>query len=167
MMDGKASGFPSHIRAGYFDRMFLFGEPKDFAARMAAQHNDFSFGQGHQDTRGSLPGIQIRIGGRVNRGGHFSLEVLQACSKGHVEGSLLETQGQILKAMGEREAYEGVVDVMVKLYTALERLKSMPLTGFALNPVITFAQNEDVRIDGVPSGMRLYLTGVCEYEAGR
>jgi hypothetical protein len=157
MIDGKYAQPPN---AGYFDMMYLFGDGDPKSADHFPRH-DFSFGQ-DQKMRYDMPGIYIRVNGQSWKGGHFSLEVVKACSQGHVDASLLSRQGEVIKAVGNDEL---MVDAMVQLYMGLDRLKKLPLVGYFLNPVIAFTREDDIKIEGVPPGMRLYLTGVCEFEA--
>lgn len=157
MIDGKYASPPN---AGYFDTMYLFGEGDSKSPDYFPRH-DFSFGQ-DQSRRDDMPGIYIRVNGQSWKGGHFSLEVVKACSQGHVDASLLSRQGEVIKAVGHDEL---MVDAMVQLYMGLDRLKKLPLVGYFLNPVIAFTREDDIKIEGVPPGMRLYLTGVCEMES--
>lgn len=165
MMDGKAGSMPSQFGAGFLERMYLMGEPS--SENMAAWRNwnaggDFAYGQGALETRGSLPGITVRVSNVAVF--HCSFEVVKACSKGHVDASVLEAHARMLAKLNARRdtTSEQLEDAMVHLYMALERLKDTPLVGYQLNPVIRFGPNDDIKVDGVPSGMRLYLTGLVE-----
>lgn len=161
MIDGRAGAFPGD---GYFDRMFVVGSVP--APWSMTHQSDFSFGQGAtQESRQQMPGISIRVNDARQRY-HYSLEVVQACSKGHVDASVLEAVGVVTGKLStqQTELAEVMGDPLVRLYQALERLKDMPLVGYQLNPVIAFKREHDLRIEGVPVGMRLYLTGVCEAE---
>lgn len=164
MMDGKAGSLPSHLGSGFFERMYLMGEPQQSGTEWRTWNSrfDFSFGIGPNETRGSMPGVVVRVSGKTVF--HCSFEVVKACSKGHLDASVLEAHARMLAKLNARRdtVAEQLEDAMVRLYQSLEQLKDMPLVGYQLNPVIKFDRNDDIRIDGVPSGMRLYLTGLVE-----
>lgn len=169
MVDGKAS---SPRGAGYFERMFLFGksESDQPERRFERFQNDLADGQGTRDYNGytGMPGIRLKVNGRTSNGGRFSRDVVEACSKAHVDVAVWEQVQRLLqRAVEVQRPDEALGDAMVSLQVVLSRFLHTPLVGYTLSPVVHFSRDDDFKVEGVPLGMQLYLTGVIEGEDAR
>jgi hypothetical protein len=142
---------------GYFERAFLFGAPEGEDDQQFA--NPFAFGRNTI----RMPGVVIWVNRNTATRTHLSREVLRASSGTHLDVSVLEALGKTLASL-RGETQETTGHGLVLLYQVLERLLNTPLVGYQLNPVIAFKRDDDIRIEGVPTGMRLFLVGVCEAE---
>jgi hypothetical protein len=146
---------------GYFERAFLFGAPEGEDDQQFA--NPFAFGRGTMSSAYTMPGVVIWVNRNTATRTHLSREVLRASSGAHLDVSVLEALGKTLASL-RGETQETTGHGLVLLYQVLERLLNTPLVGYQLNPVIAFKRDDDLRIEGVPTGMRLFLVGVCEAE---
>jgi len=137
---------------GFFDRMFLFGEPEIPSTvadpRYITQAGDFGEGQQRPDAHG-MPSFRLQLnGGRSSR---FSREVVAACSQG-VDPKRVVAFAEALSRISNSE----VADMAIMMF---EVLKSPPALGWPISPKFFFTRHDQLCIRDLPIGMRLYLTG--------
>ncbi len=135
-------------------RMFLFGEPTDPVDWKTVRGQGLTTGQEREQTK-VLQGFEVR----VNRKPYiFSREVVQACSRGHLDVGQIEAMTNALALLAQKKPDE-LGDAAVTLQQVLVGLLGFPTVGYAINPPILMDRNSDLRVEGLPDGMRLFLTG--------
>lgn len=147
---GRSGHLPSGSDA-VLARMFLFGtavEPFSFK-------DTFGLRTGQEVANPPIASITLRIEGRAHV---FSREVVAACSGPAIDISMVTPMAEALRLLAEK-APDTLGDAAVSLQQILAGLVGLRSCGYAISPPLQLSGRDDFSIEGVPYGMRLFITG--------